>query len=77
MEVYGHITSLKISLNGDHSSRGFGYITFMDGSDARKAVAKGCHMDPDKLEALPYKADRKKAVVEEDVKQEDEENQSN
>jgi len=38
-ESAGKIKSLKVSLNGDHSSRGYGFICFQDESSAAKAVS--------------------------------------
>jgi polyadenylate-binding protein len=37
-EAVGKIKSLKISLNSDHSSRGYGFICFQEEEDAQKAV---------------------------------------
>lgn len=37
-EAVGKIKSLKISLNPDHSSRGYGFICFQEEEDASKAV---------------------------------------
>jgi RNA recognition motif-containing protein len=37
-EGAGKIKSLKVSLNGDHSSRGYGFICFQDESSAAKTV---------------------------------------
>ena len=39
-EEYGKIKSLKISLNDDHSSRGYGFVCFDDENSATKAVDK-------------------------------------
>lgn len=36
---HGDIKSLKISLNGDHSSRGYGFVCFKDEGSASKALA--------------------------------------
>ena len=38
-EKIGKIKSLKISLNPDHTSRGYGFICFQDEDSASKAVA--------------------------------------
>lgn len=35
---FGKIKSLKISLNPDHSSRGYGFVCFEEQDDASKAV---------------------------------------
>jgi polyadenylate-binding protein len=35
---YGTVKSLKVSLNPDHSSRGYGFIQFEDEDSARTAV---------------------------------------
>lgn len=37
-EKFGKVKSLKISFNSDHSSRGYGFITFVDEDSAKKAV---------------------------------------
>ena len=37
MEKYGKIMSLKISLNADHSSRGYGFVQFQNEEAAKKA----------------------------------------
>jgi len=37
---YGPVKSLKISLNGDHTQKGFAYVCFENQEDAQKA-AKG------------------------------------
>ena len=37
-EKFGKVKSLKISFNPDHSSRGYGFITFMEEDAAKKAV---------------------------------------
>jgi len=37
-EAVGKIKSLKVSLNSDHSSRGYGFICFQDEESASKAV---------------------------------------
>jgi len=38
-KVYGAIKSLKVSLNSDHSSRGYGFICFQEEQSATAAVA--------------------------------------
>ena len=38
-EKIGKIKSLKVSLNSDHSSRGYGFICFQEEESAAKAVA--------------------------------------
>lgn len=37
-EKFGKIKSLKISFNPDHTSRGYGFITFIEEGSAKKAV---------------------------------------
>ena len=37
---FGEIKSLKISLNSDHSSRGYGFVCFQDPSSANACLAK-------------------------------------
>jgi len=37
-EAMGKIKSLKVSLNSDHSSRGYGFICFNDEATAAKAI---------------------------------------
>lgn len=64
--IYGPILSLKISLNADHSSRGFGYITFQNAESARNAIAKGAHLDPDKLVATAYQQPTDRKQLKED-----------
>jgi polyadenylate-binding protein len=46
-QVYGTITSLKISRNVDHTSKGFGYICFDSEGAAENAVKMGPHIKPD------------------------------
>ena len=46
-QVYGTITSLKISRNVDHTSKGFGYICFDSEGAADQAVKMGAHIKPD------------------------------
>lgn len=40
-EKFGHIKSLKISLNDDYSSRGYGFICYQEESFAQNAVQAG------------------------------------
>ena len=56
-EKYGEIISLKICFNGDHSSKGFGYVTFEEEKAALAAVEAGAHLEADKVVAVPYKWD--------------------
>ena len=35
---YGDIKSLKISLNSDHESRGYGFVCFQDPTSAKQAL---------------------------------------
>lgn len=51
---YGPIISLKVSLNADHSSKGFGYITFEETESAQEAIKKGAHLDNKKVVAVLY-----------------------
>ena len=37
-EYYGKIKRLNIALNADHSSKGYGFITFEDEATANKAI---------------------------------------
>jgi polyadenylate-binding protein len=37
-EHIGKVKSLKISLNSDHSSRGYGFICFQEEESAQKAI---------------------------------------
>ena len=55
LEKYGPIVSLKICLNGDHTSKGFGYVTFEEEKAAMAAVETGAHIDSDQVVATPYK----------------------
>lgn len=57
LEKYGSIVSLKICLNGDHTSKGFGYVTFEEEKAAMAAVETGAHIDSDQVVATPYKRD--------------------
>ena len=54
-EKYGEIISLKICFNGDHSSKGFGYVTFEEEKAALAAIEAGAHLEADKVVAVPYK----------------------
>ena len=45
-EAIGKIKSLKVSLNSDHSSRGYGFICFNDEATATKAI-EACAKDDD------------------------------
>lgn len=42
---YGEIKSLKISLNSDHKSRGYGFVCFQDASSASAALAADSNAD--------------------------------
>ncbi len=42
---YGEIISCKVSLNEDHSSRGYGFVCFRDPEAAEKAIQKSAHND--------------------------------
>lgn len=43
--AHGDIKSLKISLNSDHSSRGYGFVCFKDEDAASKALAASGEAD--------------------------------
>lgn len=49
---YGDIKSLKISLNSDHSSRGYGFVCFQDPASASDALADGA--DADSIQVIKY-----------------------
>lgn len=51
---YGAIISLKISLDADHSSKGFGYITFEEAESAAEAIKTGAHLEGNKIVAVLY-----------------------
>jgi len=46
--AFGPIKSLKISMNSDHTSRGYGFICFQDEESAHKSV-QGSQNDPDAI----------------------------
>ena len=49
---YGDIKSLKISLNSDHESRGYGFVCFQDPTSARRALeAEG---NADSIQVIKY-----------------------
>jgi len=49
---YGDIKSLKISLNSDHQSRGYGFVCFQDPTSAAKALeAEGA---ADSIQVIRY-----------------------
>ena len=60
-EIYGPISSLKISRNSDHTSKGYAYIQFQNVESAQEAIAKGAHIGSDKLVAMSYKKEPKQA----------------
>ena len=59
---YGPIISLKISLNADHSSKGFGYITFEAAEFAQEAINKGAHLENNKIVAVLYENPKSHAI---------------
>lgn len=59
MSEYGTVKSLKVSLNPDYSSRGYGFATFQSPEEASQAVTKS---NPDKYVVLPYNPKDRKAI---------------
>ena len=51
-QEYGDIKSLKISLNSDHSSRGYGFVCFQDSGSASQALEK--LYESDECQAIKY-----------------------
>ena len=49
---YGDIKSLKISLNSDHSSRGYGFVCFQDATSASQALP--ALTEADECQAIKY-----------------------
>ncbi len=53
-QEYGFIVSLKIAMDANHASKGYGYITFRDEKSAKAAVDAGAQIGKDKIVAQPY-----------------------
>ena len=53
-EKYGEILSLKISFNGDHTSKGFAYIKFKTVEAAEAAIRNGPNLNHKFIVAVPY-----------------------
>ena len=53
-EKYGAIVSLKLCFHADHTSKGFGYLTFQEATSAAAAIKGGAQVKPDMVFAVEY-----------------------
>jgi len=57
---HGDIKSLKISLNGDHTSRGYGFVCFKDEGSATKALDELSNADS--VQAVKFEPKDKREI---------------